>query len=253
MIEFQLFEILENIDDKKIENAYVVERKNIIPFLRIASLVACLVLIATVSLYVDDRENTINQEIVTKERGLKKEQTVSYDKNMAREECVGSLPRTETVEDNTSKNDIIVKQGEEELDIVDKAENTLKEETVEALEFYGGMYTNEKGKLVVVITEDIPINRDLICSCIGRSEEEIIFQKGEFNLTYLTELQEKISEKISNNELPFVISSSIIEKINRIEVLVTSLDNSVTENIKTLDTKGGAIVFTISAEKIDLQ
>ena len=57
----------------------------------------------------------------------------------------------------------------------------------------------------------------------------------------LIKLQNKISEKMQNKELPFVTSSSLMEDKNNIKVTVTSNSISDWNKIKELDTIGGAL------------
>jgi len=45
-------------------------------------------------------------------------------------------------------------------------------------EFFGGSYTDANGKFVVVLTEDTPVNRTVICEELGRSESNTTFVKG---------------------------------------------------------------------------
>lgn len=114
-------------------------------------------------------------------------------------------------------------------------------------EFFGGSYLDSSGKFVIVLTEDTPENRTVICKKLGVSEGNTTFQKGEYTLAYLTELQAKISNAMINKEMPFVVTSSVSETINRIKVGVTTDDDAELAKVYALDSIGGAIVIEKSA------
>ena len=113
-------------------------------------------------------------------------------------------------------------------------------------EFFGGSYTDENGKFVIVLTEDTPANRTDICKELGRSENNTTFVKGTYTLAYLTELQEKISNAMVNKELPFVVSSSLCETTNNIVIGATTTNETELAKLYALDTIGGAIKVEFS-------
>lgn len=113
--------------------------------------------------------------------------------------------------------------------------------------FYGGSYTNEQGKFVVVLTVDTAENRAAICKELGVSESTTIFENGKYTLAYLTELQSKISSAMTDKKIPFVTSSSVYETINRIKVRVTTDSEAELNKVLALDAIGGAIVFEHSS------
>ncbi len=111
----------------------------------------------------------------------------------------------------------------------------------EASAVFGGSYLDESGNFVVVLTDDTPENRTLICRELNRNETTVTFKTGTYTLLYLTELQNKISNGMANNELTGVVSSSVMESSNNIRASVL-LDNEETiEKLHALDTQGGAI------------
>ncbi len=107
--------------------------------------------------------------------------------------------------------------------------------------YYSGKYIDNNGNNVILLYEDSPENRKQICNILGITESKTIFKKAEYTYEYLIKLQNKISEKMQNKELPFVTSSSLIEDKNNINVTVTSNNISDWNKIKELDTIGGAI------------
>ena len=107
--------------------------------------------------------------------------------------------------------------------------------------YYSGKYIDNNGNNVILLYEDSPENRKQICNILGITESKTIFKKAEYTYEYLIKLQNKISEKMQNKELPFVTSSSLMEDKNNIKVTVTSNSISDWNKIKELDTIGGAL------------
>lgn len=108
-------------------------------------------------------------------------------------------------------------------------------------DYYAGKYIDNDGNNVVLLCEDNPENRKQICNILGITENKTIFKKAEYTYEYLIKLQNKISEKMQNKELPFVTSSSLMEDKNNIKVTVTTNSISDWNKIKELDTIGGAL------------
>ncbi|MBD5460523.1 MAG: hypothetical protein HDR26_06215 [Lachnospiraceae bacterium] len=113
--------------------------------------------------------------------------------------------------------------------------------TGDAAALFCGSYTEENGAFVVVLTQDTPQSRAVVCRELGFNENNVTFRTGIYTLAYLTQLQEKISNAMINQELPFVISSAVMETSNRILVTVTTQEESSLALLKSLDTVGGAI------------
>lgn len=70
---------------------------------------------------------------------------------------------------------------------------------------------------------------------------------GEPSMAYVESLQEKISQAMSDGELPFVVSSAVMENPNRLVVTV-AYDMDSPENIakiKTFETMGEAIEINV--------
>lgn len=120
-------------------------------------------------------------------------------------------------------------------------------------EIFGGAYFDEGGKYVIVITDDTAENREIIAKEFGVNPDNVVFRKGEYTLSYLTQLQEKISKAMANGEIPFVVTSDIMEAANRIEVGVISNDEAELDKVRQLDSTGGAIIFRYSEESFDIK
>ncbi len=125
--------------------------------------------------------------------------------------------------------------------------------TKTASEIFGGAYIDKHGDYVVVITEDTPENRKIIAEELGINVDDTIFQKGEYTLDYLTQLQNKISTAMANGEIPFVVTSAVMETSNRIRVGTTTEDESELDKVRQMDTMGGAIVFKYSTESFEIK
>jgi len=128
-----------------------------------------------------------------------------------------------------SENDVF--QGVPDLDKLSKRGGRL----------YGGLYVNGS-RLTVVITEDTPENRQLLCSELGFHEDYIDFVPGRFSLTDLTALQEKITAGMVAGKFPFVVGSGVYEMENRVGITVTTEDPTLIGQVLALDTLGGAIM-----------
>lgn len=113
----------------------------------------------------------------------------------------------------------------------------LRSMVSDTTEFYGGSYIDEKGKSVVLLTEDSEENRDAICLALGISEGNTIFQMVTYTLSYMTQL----SETIEQANLPFVTSVAFYETLNKIEVVVVTDNKDDLQALYELDTIGGAI------------
>ncbi len=70
---------------------------------------------------------------------------------------------------------------------------------------------------------------------------------------YINELQEKISEAMANGDLPFVVSSAIMEDPLRLEVRVTDLTEENIEKIRTFEFAGMAITIVQSEGEVKLE
>lgn len=125
--------------------------------------------------------------------------------------------------------------------------------TDSAAAYFCGSYTDENGAFVVVLTQDTPQSRDVVCRELGLDESKVTFKTGIYTLAYLTQLQEKISSAMLRKELPFVTSSAVMETSNCILVSVTTQEESSLALLKSLDTIGGAIEieYTESGQSIE--
>ncbi len=107
--------------------------------------------------------------------------------------------------------------------------------------YFGGIYT-ENGRTVIYLLEDTKANRTEIANYFSIDESTIIFRKPNHSYQYLTELQNKISEKMADRTFNFIVASALLDDKNIIEVTVlkSTKDRQIAE-IKKLDTTGTAI------------
>ncbi|MBQ9097392.1 MAG: hypothetical protein IJY55_03265 [Clostridia bacterium] len=221
MTKNELFEILGEIDNTD------VKQSNSFKWVKWASIAACLVLVATLSIPIIN--NTSSPEHIMYV-GFPDTQ----NKELSQE--VIHLPNQP------------YREGKIFADIPADVSGTPLADAVnpynlssEASAVFGGSYLDESGNFIVVLTEDTPENRSLICRELNRNETTVTFKSGKYTLLYLTELQSKISSGMVNNELKGVVSSAVMETDNNIRVSV-QLDNEETiEKLHALDTTGNAI------------
>ena len=220
MKENDLFEIIGDIDDAKIEEAYRAKpkkRKTI--FLKRLSFAACFVLIAVVSFSVAN-ENDIKKQPVAKEQekdgaetGTDNDFEILIDTEINNEAKV--LPGTEKEETSTDA----VKPESSVVEDSFVNEETAREETSDRTSGGGGG---------------------------GGSSGSSALKKDSYSLDYLNSLHEKIKELALSEEFSFIESSFVNEDTNRVEVVVTSMEKDMIDRIIALDTQGGAIDFKLS-------
>ncbi len=223
MKENDLFEIIGDIDDEQIEEAYNLKPKNKkFAFVRKLSFAACFVLVVAVSFSVVNEETPPKDSVTAKPQkggGEITNQTPPTDGNteMNNEtEALADTERKEVINDVMKPNSLLDEDG-----IV--TEDAANEESSD--------YTSGGGE-----------------SSGGSAS-----LKKEFPLDYLILLNEKITAQAAKGDFPFMISSFVNENTNRVEVLVTSMDKDLIDRIKALDTKGGAIEFKLNTKIIELQ
>lgn len=220
MNENDLFEIIGDIDDAKIEEAYRTKpKKRKTVFLKRLSFAACFVLIAVVSFSVAN-ENDIKKEPVAKEQekdgaetGTDNDFEILIDTEINNDDNV--LPDTEKEEANTDA----VKPESSVVEDSFVNEETAREETSDRTSGGGGG---------------------------GGSSGGSALKKDSYSLDYLNSLHEKIKELALSEEFSFIVSSFVNEDTNRVEVVVTSMEKDMIDRIIALDTQGGAIDFKLS-------
>lgn len=135
----------------------------------------------------------------------------------------------------------------EEKDLnVKEQSNDIKSST-NYPDYYAGKYVDNSGNNVVLLCEDNEANRKEICILLGITENKTIFKTAKYSYNYLTDLQSKISKKMTDKEFTFITSSAVMEDCNNIKVDVTTNNESDLNKIKTLDTIGGAIDIEYNA------
>ncbi len=118
-----------------------------------------------------------------------------------------------------------------------------------ATNIYCGSYLDENGDYVVLIIDDEEYLKKELLYEIGRTNENTVFKTAKYTMNYLEDLQEKISTAMSEKEIPFVVSSGIYDRENRIIVTVNTKDQVLYEKIYSMDTLGGAIEIVYSDEQ----
>lgn len=135
--------------------------------------------------------------------------------------------------------------------VVDRpaAENPGSTGTLEAYEaVWGGSYTDEAGRLVILLTEDTAENREKVFQLNpALTERNTIFETADYSLRYLTDLMEKISQAMVQKEFPNVTSAALREDRNRILVTMLDQDAESEARLQALDTMGGAIEIEYSS------
>ncbi len=129
--------------------------------------------------------------------------------------------------------------------VVDRpaAENPGSTGALEAYEaVWGGSYTDEAGRLVILLTEDTAENREKVFQLNpALKENNTIFKSADYSLRYLTDLMEKISQAMVQKEFPNVTSAALREDRNRIVVTMLGEDMESEARLLALDSVGGAI------------
>lgn len=77
----------------------------------------------------------------------------------------------------------------------------------------------------------------------GNGNEAVQTESGTAGASsaYLEELQQKITRAMVNKELPFVVSSAVMEQAGKIKVIVTTNSEEELKKLKALDTVGGTL------------
>lgn len=195
----------------------------------------CLAFVAGIGVYYLPSNNAINEN---NENNKNTQALNDYSQEKLEVEESNGLADEQTSKDSTYSNSEDVNADKNGI-YVDNAGYEDMSEKSEAI--FGGSYTDENGNYVVVLTEDTSENRAVICKELGINESNTIFRTGTYSLSYLTELQAKISNKMSDKELTFVVSSGLYEDSNSIKVKVTTNDEVCLAKLYALDTIGGAI------------
>ena len=118
-----------------------------------------------------------------------------------------------------------------------------------SLSIFCGSYLDENGEYTILVTETASdSDKDQLLSEICRTSENTTIMTAKYTMQYLTSLQKKISDAMSNNELPFVMSSGVYDDKNRIIVTVNTKDEAEYSKLYAFDTIGGAIEAEYSEE-----
>ncbi len=223
MKENDLFEIIGFIDNEKIEEAYNVKPKNKnFAFIKRLSFAACFILIAAISFYVANEKDI--------EKSPVKENVITEHEKGGGELVNEAPPQREKTEINSQNTLLADAERKEAENEVMKQESSFDEDSI--------------------VTEDAVAEEssDYTSGGGGGSSGSSASRKDNFSLDYLNSLNEKIKEQATSEEFSFIVSSCVNEDINRVEVLVTSMEKDLIDRINTLDTQGGAIELKLSVE-----
>ena len=218
------------------------KRKNNIPWVKFGSIAACFVLLVLCIPMITNLSPIENDNAPTVESSPIENNNKFEDIQNNKEESANIQESEDTETSDTTTPDAPADSNGEYNEEVNSSDLTK-----DTSEFFCGSYTDANGKFVIVLTEDTPANRTAICKELGRSESNTTFVTGTYTLAYLTELQTKISNAMTNKEFPFVTSSVVDEIGNRIKVRVTTDNQTDLEKVRSLDSIGGAIVIEKSA------
>lgn len=226
MKENDLFEIIGDIDNEKIEQVYIFRPKNFL-FIKRMAFAACFVLIAAISISVTNEKNIEKSPV-------EKNMITEHEKGGGEviKESPPKQEKTEIKNQNTVLADTSRKETENE---VIKQESCFDEDSVAAE------------------NDAVEEASDCTSGGGGGSSGSSALRKEEFSIDYLDLLNGKIIEKMANAEFSFIISSRVDKTANRVEVLITSIEEELIEKVKELDNIGGAIEFKLSSETMEIQ
>ena len=106
-----------------------------------------------------------------------------------------------------------------------------------------GAYIDASGKYTVLLTDVSEETVQKVCQSLGINEKTTVFKEGKYTLSYLTELQDKISDGMVERKFPFVWGSGVYESLNRIVIQVEEgTPDELIEKVLALDVIGGAIM-----------
>lgn len=154
-----------------------------------------------------------------------------------------------TIEEEEKIREESSKEGVADFAGICGVERTDINETNAMKLIWGGSYLNDQGQQVILLTDNTLANQAIVYQNIPTLvEASTIFEEATFTLSYLEELQEKISAKMVLGELPFVTSSVLREDLNIMEIHVTTEDSEKLAQITKMDTLGGACSFVYHTE-----
>ena len=193
------------------------------------------------------------------ERKKQEEQTqmladAQYNIGFTPYESLGNMPMPESINEMNQEKD-----GDSNTEQGKKVNDAESGDYIVAVDwdadFYGGEYLDESGKIVVWLVGNSEETQKMYFEMNpSAKDKDIIFKEAKYSHKYLDELQKKISDAMTNKELPFVFVSSIMDSENCIFVKVGEINDEKLEKLYSFDTVGGAIKIMHSEEmpKIDV-
>lgn len=228
----ELFYDIGDLDDKIIENVPSGNKQSLVRhFVSLGALAACFVLVAVLSMQSFEKEKSIQKEDIVKitkneETDIKKETQYVNDEIALKNTDDSANEEAEVPEQDTSQ--IVSEIGVSEKIVADEAysvdENAREDEI-----------TNQDSSTTA--------SQSSVSGGGGGGSSGGGSARGAYTLSYLTGLQNKISEAMNKGEIPFVITSTLLESENRIEVVVSTNDEAQLNKILSFDEIGGAIII----------
>lgn len=228
----ELFYDIGDLDDKIIENVPSGNKQSLVRhFVSWGALAACFVLVAALSMQSFEKEKSIQKEDIVKitkneETDIKKETQYVNDEIALKNTDDSANEKAEVPEQDTSQ--IVSEIGVSEKIVADEAysvdENAREDEI-----------TNQDSSTAA--------SQSSVSGGGGGGSSGGGSARGAYTLSYLTGLQNKISEAMNKGEIPFVITSTLLESENRIEVVVSTNDEAQLNKILNFDEIGGAIII----------
>lgn len=200
----------------------------------------------------DTDDSTKNTTVIEESPSETVDEAVEQESNAGNKTTGEETANDETINEEADKDEAPSSGGGGGGSSISGGGGAYREKTVPEISnadisgIFGGTYFDENGNYVIVITEDTSENREILLQALGKNSGEVVFKKGDFPLSYLMQLHSKILKAVSDGEIPFVITSSLVEKENRIEVCVATDDETELNKIRQFDEKGEAIIFTKS-------
>jgi hypothetical protein len=160
---------------------------------------------------------------------------------------VNNKNNKEVIEESTiQSNDI--SENQQNVNADQKEVDEMNEDSLDIQypDYYGGMYIDDNGNNVILLCNDDADNRKNICQLLKITESKTEFKTCTYSYQYLMSLQDKISENMINKTMPFIVSSSLREDLNCIEVSVNTKEETKLNQLYHLDIQGGAISIKYS-------
>lgn len=235
----ELFFAIGEIDDTMIDDALNVKRKLCTnTFVKWGAVAACFIVAAVLSVRTFE-----------KGKDIQKESVVNVTESGADEKIKNEEIQCEIAEniqqdaDDSEDAAIMTENGTAQTVVEEVIENAVSSEE-QSFDTDESIVSEEK-----TAEDELPVLTDApLRGGGGGSASGGGSATGEYSLSYLAELENRIAEAMEKGELPFVISYSLVGTENRIEVVVNTSDETQLVKVRRLDEKGGYIKFVYIEE-----